>query len=120
VLSFNNDTEHQTTIERMPSENDSDKYMQLLETTREEIFSCLRINPILVGINNSNSGFTKQEFSEAYTLFQRTVIQPIQKRLERVLQTLFNTEFKFKPFSIQWEEPTQQEENKLINIEGIE
>ena len=120
VLSFNNDSEHQTTIERMPSENDSEKYMQLLETTREEIFSCMRINPILVGINNSNSGFTKQEFSEAYLLFQRTVIQPIQKKLERVLQTLFNTEFTFKPFKIQWEEteqPTQeQEENKLINI----
>lgn len=115
VLSFNNDAEHQTTIERMPSENDSEKYTQLLATTREEIFSCLRINPILVGINNSNSGFTKQEFSEAYTLFQRTVIQPVQKRLERVLETLFNTEFKFKPFSIQWEEQTE-EENKLINI----
>ena len=25
VLSFNNDAEHQTTIERMPSENDSEK-----------------------------------------------------------------------------------------------
>ena len=64
------------------------KYMQLLETTREEIFSCLRINPILVGINNSNSGFTKQ-FSEHILYFKELITTNKKVRL----QTLFNTEF---------------------------
>lgn len=114
VLSFNNDLSSATTIERVPTENDSEKYTQLLNTTTQEVFACLRLNPILVGINNSNSGFTKQEFSEAYLLFNRTCVQPLQNQLCRVLGSIFNTKFQIKPFTINWEE------NNINNTEGIE
>lgn len=126
ILSFNNDAEHQTTIERLADESYDTKYESLRQHTQDEIFTAFKLNPILVGLNNSNSGFTKQEFAEAYTLYQKTVISPIQQNLSRVLETLFNTEFKFKEFKIDWGDTNEngniptQEENKLINIEGIE
>lgn len=124
ILSFNNDAEHATTIERLGDESYDTKYETLRQHTQDEIFTAFKLNPILVGLNNSNSGFTKQEFAEAYTLYQKTVITPIQQQLSRVLETLFNTEFKFKEFKIEWGDvhesgniPQQEEENNLINID---
>lgn len=124
ILSFNNDAEHATTIERLADESYDTKYQTLSESVKNDIYTAFKINPILLGYNTV-SGFNKQEFSEAFTLYQKTVIQPIQQQLERVLETLFNTEFKFKKFKIEWGDvhengniPTQEgeEENNLINI----
>lgn len=115
VLSFNNDTEHATQIERLSDESYDTKYESLRQHTKDEIFTAFRINEVLLGQNKTNSAFTSQEFEQAFKLYQKTVIQPIQQQLENILQLFFNTEFKFKEFKIQWEEPTE-EENNLINI----
>lgn len=122
VFSFNNDAEHATTLERIADDGFDTKYSALKEQVENDIFVAFRINPILIGVNNSNSGFTKQEFSEAFTLFQRTVIQPIQQQLKRVLEQIFD-KVEIKPFSIDWGEqhesgniPTQEQtEKEIIN-----
>lgn len=127
ILSFNNDSEHATTIERLTDESYDTKYQTLSESVKNDIYTAFKINPCLLGYNSTNGGFSKIEFSESYTLYERTVIKPIRQELSRVLETLFNAEFTFKPFTIDWGDtnengniPTQEEENKLINIEGIE
>lgn len=102
ILSFNNDTEHATTLERLPDDGYDTKYESLRQYTQNEIYTAFKINPCLLGYNSTNGGFSKIEFSEAYTLYQKTVISPIQKQLEQVLGNLFNAEFKFKPFNIEW------------------
>lgn len=116
LLSFNNDTEHQTTIQRLSDESYDTKYESLRQHTQDEILTSFRLNGILLGYNKTNSAFTQQEFEQAFKLYQKTVISPIQQQLSGVLELFFKTEFKFKPFVIQWEEPQQEEENKLINI----
>lgn len=123
VLSFNNDTEHATSIERLADESYDTKYESLRQHTQDEILTSFRLNGILLGYNKTNSAFTQQEFEQAFKLYQKTVIAPIQQQLSRVLETLFNAEFKFKEFTIDWGDtnengniPTQGEENKLINI----
>ena len=122
VLSFNNDTEHATQIERLSDESYDTKYESLRQHTQDEILTSFRLNGILLGYNKTNSAFTSQEFEQAFQLYKKTVIQPITQQLELILELFFNTEFTFKPFKIQWEEteqPTQeQEENKLINNIG--
>lgn len=119
VLSFNNDIEHQTQIERLSDESYDIKYESLTQHTQDEILTSFRLNGILLGYNKTNSAFTSQEFEQAFKLYQKTVIQPIQYQLSSVLELFFNTEFKFKEFKIQWEEPTQ-ENNNIINSEEIE
>lgn len=125
ILSFNNDAEHATTIERLVDESYDAKYQTLSESVKNDIYTAFKINPCLLGYNSTNGGFSKIEFSESYTLYQQTVIAPIQQQLERVLETLFNVEFKFKEFTIDWGDvqengniPQQEEENKLINNIG--
>lgn len=116
ILSFNNDAEHATTIERLSEDSYDTKYESLRTHTRDEIFTAFRINEVLLGQNKTNSAFTSQEFEQAFKLFQKTVINPIQQQLETILELFFNTSFAFKEFKIQWEEPTQEEENNIINI----
>lgn len=126
ILSFNNDAEHATTITRLADESYDTKYQTLSESVKNDIYTAFKINPCLLGYNSTNGGFSKIEFSESYTLYQETVIKPIQQQLERVLETLFDTKFTFIPFTIDWGDTNengnipQQEENKLINNEGIE
>ena len=104
ILSFNDSAESATTIERLQDDGYDTKYQVLKETITNDIYVGFRINPILLGgINQSNTGFNKQEFSEAYLLFNKTKISPVQKRIENVINNLFGeNSIKFIPFNIDW------------------
>ena len=127
VLSFNESAETATTIERLADDNYDQKYQTLKDTITNDIYVGFRINPILLGgINQSTTGFNKQEFSEAFTLFSRTKIAPIQKIIETTINNMFGEDtIKFKPFIIDWGDekesgmiPVQEEEinNTIKNI----
>lgn len=104
LLSFNADQEHQTTIERLQDDGLDNKYANLSKSVKEDIYSAFRINECLVGFNKE-TGFTKTEFSEAFTLYNRTVIRPIQKDLIDSLETVFGKGcIEIKPFTIDWGE----------------
>lgn len=104
MLSFNPDTEHATTIERLQDDGLDNKYQNLAKSTKADIYSAFRINEVLVGLNK-DTGFSKTEFSEAFTLYNRTVIKPMQQDLIDSLETVFGTQcIEIKPFTIDWGE----------------
>lgn len=119
VLSFNDDSEHATTIERLADDGLDDKYKNLMETTRENIYAGFRFNPVLTGLNKTNSGFTGQEFSEAFKLYNKTVIQPAQKELIDAFEKIFGRGcMEIKPFTIEFdtvvEEPAENNDTNTI------
>lgn len=119
VLSFNDDSEHATTIERLADDGLDDKYRNLMETTRENIYAGFRFNPVLTGLNKTNSGFTGQEFSEAFKLYNKTVIQPAQKELIDAFEKIFGKGcMEIKPFTIEFdtvaEEPAENNDTNTI------
>lgn len=106
MLSFNDDQEHGTTIERLADDQLENKYNQLVDTTANSIYSGFRINPILVGVNKTNSGFTEQEFSNASKLYNKTVIYPLQKQLIDGFEKVFGKGcMEIKPFEIKFDTP---------------
>lgn len=123
VLSFNDDSEHATTIERLADDGLDDKYKNLMETTRENIYAGFRINPALVGLNKTNSGFSGQEFSDAFQLYNKTVILPAQKELIDAMEKVFGKGcIEIRPFTIKFESvageaPEQTENNDTKTIE---
>lgn len=117
VLSFNDDTEHATTIERLADDGLDDKYKNLMETTRENIYAGFRINPVLTGLNKTNSGFTGQEFNEAFKLYSKTVIQPAQKEVIDAFEKIFGKGcMEIKPFTIEFDDLAQPN-NDIKTIE---
>lgn len=103
MLSFNDDREHGLDVERLPDDGLETKYAFLAENTLKNIYSAFRINPILLGYNQENIGFNNQEFESAFKLFNKTVIQPIQREItETISKRLGLDEPTFQPFTIKF------------------
>ena len=102
LMSFNDSEANNTSIERVDSDDFDEKYQALAERSKTEIFTAFRANPVLFGINYS-SGFNENEFNEAFKLYNRTVIKPIQKDIIDTFDKIFNTKssITIKPFSLE-------------------
>lgn len=121
MLSFNPDTEHATTIERLQDDGLDNKYQNLSQSVTADIYSAFRINAVLVGLNK-DTGFSKTEFSEAFTLYNRTVIKPMQQNLIDSLETVFGQKcIEIKPFTINWSENEEDKDGAIgTNADTVE
>jgi capsid portal protein len=89
-------------VTRLQPDNMGDLYKSLQESSEHDLFVSFRINPMLLGINES-TGFAAQEFENAYALFSETVIKPIQRTINKVLKNI-DLEIQFVDFKIDWKE----------------
>ncbi len=100
LLINNPDREHQATVARLNADNFGDLYQALDKSSKEDIYVAFRINPILVG-QNVATGFSKEEFEQAYKLFEVTVIKSWKNKINKCFNDL-GIEVTFKPFKIDW------------------
>lgn len=91
ILSFSENGENATTIQRLESDHADEKFKTLKESTTEEIFIAFRATPALFGMNPENTGFSKTEFLESFQLFVKTMIEPLQKTLNKSFSKIFDT-----------------------------
>ena len=89
-------------VVRLQPDNMGDLYKGLQESSVDDLFVAFRCNPILLGKNDTNGGFNKQEFAEAYKLYDQTVIKPLQNNIIKGLKKL-GLDISFKPFKINWD-----------------
>lgn len=92
MIVFNNNKESAVTIERLNEDNFDKKFETLSKSTKEEIFIAHRATPALFGMNPENNGFSRAEFLEAFELYNRCVVTPIQNDIKRVFDKLFKME----------------------------
>lgn len=102
VLNFNENKESAITLERLQSDDFADRYNTLEKTITSNIFTAFRSTPNLFGLPTETTGFNSQEYEGAFKIYQKTVIAPIQKIIERAFGYVFNNEnvIKFVPFSL--------------------
>lgn len=99
VLSFNNNKDSETTIVRLSTDDYADRYDSLEKSIKQQIFTCFRMNPNLIGYATENNGFNSEEYKDVFNIFNRTQIKPIQKKLVNLFSKIgYNIEI--KPFSI--------------------
>lgn len=105
LISYNDSDVNKTTVERLDSDDFDERYESLATRTREQIFCAFRANPVLFGINYA-SGFSKQEYQQAFDLYNRTMVQPIQKDICKSFDTIFGMKNSVTvvPFSMNWNE----------------
>ena len=92
LVSFNDSKDNGVTVERIQDDNFDKKYNSLRTDTYKEIFIAFRAIPQLFGYSLEGTGFNKQEFQEAYELYNKTCVKPIQKDLERTFNKVFGVE----------------------------
>lgn len=102
MVAFNNGKENAVTVARIPEDNFDKKYDALKDSTMKDIFVSFRAQPQLFGFTIEGSLFNKEEYSEAFSLYNRTCVKPLQADIERCFSKIFDTEnvIKIKPFTV--------------------
>lgn len=111
LLSFNDTKDNAVTAEKLDVEDFGEKYQSLATRSRQEIFTAFRATPVLFGITTDNSGFAKEQFGDAFKLFNKTVIVPIQNVIIDTINEIFGeNSIEIKPFKIEF-----NDENSTID-----
>jgi hypothetical protein len=105
MISFNNNKDSETTIQKIDTDSFADKYNALVERTKSEIFTAFRCSPILFGIDQEKTGFNANEYASAFRLFNKTVIEPFQNKISKAFDKIFNStgSIEIKPFTINFD-----------------
>ena len=103
MIAFNDSKENGVSVERIADDNFDKKYESLRTDTYKEIFVSFRAIPQLFGYSLEGTGFNKQEFQEAFLLYNQTTVIPIQKDIIRTFNKIFGVDnsMSFKPFEIE-------------------
>ena len=102
ILNFSNGKDNAATIEKLETVDFGDKYTAAAKRSREQIYASFRAIPALFGVMTETTGFNEQEFSEAFKLYNRTMVRPIQRKLVDSLDYVFNQKgsIEIVPFSL--------------------
>lgn len=109
ILSFADGGENATTIQTLGTDNSDQKFSILKDSIFEEIFIAFRATPELFGMKKDGSGFNKTEYLESFDLFNKTMIQPLQKDITRCFDKIYD----FKN-SIMFNKYIVYDENKIV------
>ena len=102
MLSFNTGKENETTVTKIDADSFIDKYNSMIERSQQENFNSFRATHNLFGIPTATTGFSEQEYNEAYRLYNRTVVMPIQNKIMRSFDKIFGVDnsVTIKPFAL--------------------
>ena len=102
---FNDSKDNAVTVERIQDDNFDKKYEALRTSTYKTIFIAFRATPQIFGYSLEGTGFSRQEFIEAFELYNRTAVVPIQDDLVRCFNKIFGVDdydcFTFIPFQLE-------------------
>lgn len=100
ILMNGGDKEHEATVVRLDADNFGDLYKTLTDSSENDLYVAFRINPILVGVN-VQTGFSKEEFENAFALYNSTMITPIKNIFIKHFKKL-GVPVSFRDFKINW------------------
>ncbi len=102
VMSWNDNKDCQTTIQKAELQDFGEKYQALSTHARQQIFTAFCATPNLFGIPTETTGFSEQEFSESFKLYNRTKVRPIQRVIADALTKIYGADVvTFVPFSLE-------------------
>lgn len=105
MIAWNNNKEGEVTVSKISGDDFADRYSELAKRSRQEIFTSFRATPNLFGLPTETTGFSQQEFMESFKLFNKTMIQPIQKMMITQFEKIFGKDkIHIEPFTINWDE----------------
>lgn len=89
MLSFNDKKENEVTVTKIDADDYADRWNAMNDKNQQQIFTAFRCSPILFGVDQEKTGFNANEYQEAYSLFNQTMIVPMQKDIEKAFSKIF-------------------------------
>lgn len=102
LLVFNDSKENGVTVERIQDDQFDKKYEALKSQTITSIFTGFSAPQQLFGYALTGNVFNKEEYQEAFDLYSRLQILPIQNLFKRVFEAVYGLEnvIEFVPFEL--------------------
>ena len=93
-------------VTKLDADDTPERFISIRNNSKENIYASLRMNPLLCGMSVANTGFSTQEFSDSYKLYDKTVAEPQRRIIEGILSDVTMTEgaFHILPFHLQFED----------------
>lgn len=109
VMSFAPDRQHAAVITELKTDDFGNRYDALAKRSRQQIATSFRANLNLFGIPTESNGFNSEEYAAAFDLFNRTQIQPVQKRIADAFDRICGAQgvLTIEPFNIAGAAPVQ-------------
>lgn len=89
LISYNSDKEHALDVQRIDVADLDKKYEAVASWSLKQIYTAFTAVPCLFGLPTENSGFNREEFLQAFELYNKTVVRPIQQLISREMDKLF-------------------------------
>lgn len=112
MLYFNSTTE-KLDITKVDHDNSNEIFKSIREASRENIFIVNKATPNLFGLPTASTGFNSQEHQDAYSLYYKLVVFPIQKQITEDLGMIIGTNVIIEPFSIDLDNKNNENTEKI-------
>lgn len=115
LISFANSKENAPEVVDLAADDFDKRYLELEKRNTGQIFVAFRAQPILFGLLKENNGFSQDEYLQAFALYNRTMVKPIQNRIIDCFDKIFGVEnsITIKPFSIEVTEDSLTDKNTI-------
>lgn len=118
LMNFAVDKDHLATIAKMDVADFADKYATLVKHCRQQIFTSFRAAPVLFGIPTDNNGFSVDDYDNAFRLFNRTIVRPLQELICEAWEKATGGAMTIEPFTIEGAEEAAGEGTTTTEGEG--
>lgn len=96
-------TEKPLEITKIESDNDPQRYLDIKSNCRENIFVSMHCTPLLIGLPNASNGFSTDEYKDSFKLYNKTVIEPMQRNIITSIEKVLGAHLTITPFTIDFE-----------------
>lgn len=99
VLAFNDGKDRSVELSKLETDDFGEKYKTLSERTKQELFTSFRAIPNLFGLPTA-TGFSTEEYEQAFKLYNRTVVKPKQKIICDAIYDITGKNVDIAPFAL--------------------
>lgn len=115
LVAFNDDKEHGIEVQKLDIEDYGEHYKSLAERSLQEILTSFRMPKVILGNYQEGTGFNSQDYAQAYKMYSRIAITPVQRQLADSFQFIFGkTVLSITPFKINWSDEGDNNEKTII------
>ena len=115
LLNFSDGKDNGVTLSKLDIVNYAEKYNTTSERASKKIYEAFGASPVLMGVEKDTSGFNDEDYQQAFKIYNRLTVRPLQKRIVTMFDKIFNTtgSVEIKPFTIDWSD--DEETNDTVN-----
>ena len=103
VISFSESRENAPEVVALGTDDFDKRYIELEKRTTQQLFIAFRAIPQIFGLAIEGSGFNREEYLQAFSLYNRTMVKPIQNAIINAIDKIFTQKdsISITPFSVE-------------------